>query len=69
MLAELILWAVLTGKDSWFLHRSASDPNRRMQELMYESDHSGMIQPYVEPSWFSDQPSHLTPDRTHGGVR
>ena len=69
MLAELILWAVLTGKDSWFLHRSASDPNRRMQELMYESENLRQIQGEVERFWMNDQPSHLTPDRTHGGVR
>jgi hypothetical protein len=35
------------------------DPVRRMQEN----------QDKVERFWMNDQPSHLTPDRTHGGVR
>ena len=52
-----------------FLNRYSSDPNRRMQELMYESENLRQIQGEVERFWMNDQPSHLTPDRTHGGVR
>jgi hypothetical protein len=68
MLAELILWAAMVGKE-YADHRYSSDPNRRMQELMYESDTMGQPLGEVKRFWMNDQPSHLTPDRTHGGVR
>jgi len=69
MLAELILWAVLTGKDCRFLHRYSSDPSQRMQQQLDESENLRQIQDEVKRFWMNDQPSHLTPDRTHGGVR
>ena len=61
--------ALLLGNAGCFLNRYSSDPNRRMQQLMYESENLRQIQGEVERFWMNDQPSHLTPDRTHGGVR
>jgi hypothetical protein len=52
-----------------FLNRYSADPVERMQQLMYESENLRQIQGEVERFWMNDQPSHLTPDRTHGGVR
>jgi hypothetical protein len=56
-------------------HGSEEPPVQRMQTLMYEKDGGGQMMPPNE-GWFSDcwlwmhdQSSHLTPDRTHGGVR
>src|SRR5262249_17941809 len=69
MMAELILWAALMGKDCRFLNHYSSDPNRRMQELMYESENTRTIQGEAERFWMNDQPLHLTPGRTHGGAR
>jgi hypothetical protein len=68
MLAELILWAVLTGKDSWLVHRYSSDPNQRMQQLLDESENLRQIRDEVERFWMSDQPAHLTPDGLQNGV-
>jgi hypothetical protein len=45
------------------------EPAQRMNELMYESFHSGPIMRDREGPWIDEQPFHLTPDRTHGGVR
>ncbi len=51
------------------------ETTRRTDTLMYQSESSGMIfaptKCWYRECWdrINDQPSHLTPDRTHGGVR
>jgi len=42
--------------------------NRRMGELLNTSENLQTIQDQWERIWFIDQPSHLTPDRVHGGI-
>ena len=44
------------------------DPIRRAQELIYTSEDLRAITDEWERIWFLDQPSHMTPYRTHGGV-
>jgi hypothetical protein len=61
--------AAILANAGCFLNRYSSDPVERMQQLMYESENLRQIQGEVERFWMNDQPSHLTPDRTHGGVR
>ena len=46
----------------------SSDPNRRVQELLNQSEDLRVIQDEWERIWFTDQPSHLTPTRVHGGL-
>lgn len=46
-----------------------SDPNRRMGELINTSEDLRQIQNEWERIWFTDQPSHLTPERIHGGIQ
>ena len=46
----------------------SGDPIRRAQELIYTSEDLRAITDEWERIWFLDQPSHLTPYRTHGGV-
>ena len=48
----------------------SSDPNVRMKQLLYQSDDHGMGQIGQEwrRFWFNDQPSHMTPERIHGGI-
>ena len=45
----------------------SSDPNRRVQELLVQSEDLRVIQDEWERIWFTDQPSHLSPVRVHGG--
>ena len=52
-----------------FLNAYPSNPTERMEVLMYQSENERQIQGEVNRFWLVDQPSHLTPDRTHGGVR
>lgn len=46
-----------------------SDPNRRMKELLNTSEDLRQIQNEWERIWFTDQPSHMTPERIHGGIQ
>ncbi len=46
----------------------STDPALRTQELIFTSENLRMIVEEWQRIWFLDQPSHLTPYRTHGGL-
>jgi hypothetical protein len=46
----------------------SSDPNRRIGELLNNSEDLRQIEYEWERVWFTDHPSHLTPDSVSGGV-
>jgi hypothetical protein len=46
----------------------SGDPTRRTQELMFTSENLRLFLDDWERIWFLDQPSHMTPYRTHGGI-
>jgi hypothetical protein len=48
-------------------HYAAYRP-RRVQELLVDSENLRQAGDDWERFWLLDQPSHLTPYRTHGGV-
>ena len=64
----LILTAVLTTSSGCLIPMYSGDPIRRAQQLIYTSEDLRAITDEWERIWFLDQPSHLTPYRTHGGV-
>ena len=43
-------------------------PERRVQQLMYTSEDLRSVVEEWERFWHLDQPSHMTPIRTHGGI-
>ncbi|TWU02147.1 hypothetical protein [Stieleria varia] len=43
-------------------------PERRVQQLLYTSEDMRSLVDEWERFWLIDQPSHLTPIRTHGGI-
>ncbi|MCI0705227.1 MAG: hypothetical protein L0241_29560 [Planctomycetia bacterium] len=45
-----------------------SNPNIRMEQSLRQSEDSRPIQNEWRRFWFPDQPSHLTPERVHGGI-
>jgi hypothetical protein len=51
-----------------FINIYSSDPNRRVLELLNQSEDLRQIEYEWERIWFTDQPSHLTPERVHGGL-
>ncbi len=46
----------------------SADPNTRMQQLMNVSENLRQMEGEWQRFWFTDQPSHLTPTRIHGGI-
>ncbi len=46
----------------------SGDPETRMEQLMNVSEDLRQIKYEWMRFWFTDQPSHLTPYRVHGGV-
>lgn len=44
------------------------DPARRAEQLIFTSENLRMILEEWERIWFMDQPDHMTPFRTHGGI-
>jgi hypothetical protein len=46
----------------------SGDPATRTRQLIFTSDDLRMLMEEWERLWFLDQPSHLSPKRTHGGV-
>jgi len=46
-----------------------SDPNTRMNQLINQSEDLRQVRNEWQRIWFTDQPSHLTPERVHGGIQ
>jgi len=46
----------------------SADPIRRTQQLIFTSENLRHILDEWERIWFLDQPDHMTPYRTHGGL-
>jgi hypothetical protein len=46
----------------------SGDPARRTQEMIYTSEDMRLFLDEWERFWFLDQPSHMTPYITHGGI-
>jgi hypothetical protein len=68
----LLLTAVaglVAGNTGCLLNAYSSDPNRRVHELLNQSEDLRQIENEWERVWFTDQPSHLTAERVHGGIQ
>lgn len=52
-----------------FINLYNSDPNRRTKQLLNVSENMRVIMDEWERIWFTDHPSHLTPDRTDGSIQ
>ena len=68
-----ILWgivaaATLVANTGCLIPLYSADPARRAQELIFTSEDLRQFLNEWERIWFLDQPSHLTPLRTHGGI-
>ncbi|MBD16231.1 MAG: hypothetical protein CMJ72_13890 [Planctomycetaceae bacterium] len=58
----------LTGNSGCLLPMYSADPTRRAQQLIYTSENLRAVLDEWERIWFLDQPSHLSPHSTHGGI-
>lgn len=68
ILCGLLLALVLSSSVGCLLPIYSADPARRAQQLIYTSEDLRSILDEWERFWFLDQPSHLKPQRVHGGV-
>jgi len=46
----------------------SGDPVRRTEQLLYTSENLREVENTWERFWFLDQPCHMQPYRTHGGI-
>ncbi len=60
---------LVLGNAGCLINIYSSDPNRRMRELLNTSEDLRQIEYEWERIWFTDQPSHMTPERVHGGIQ
>ena len=70
---RLLLLAAVVGfalsNTGCLIQPYSSDPSVRIHELTNQSEDLRQIQEEWRRIWFTDQPSHLTPDRVHGGIQ
>ena len=58
----------LSSSVGCFIPIYSGDPAVRTRELIFTSEDFRAILNEWERIWFLDQPSHMAPMRTHGGV-
>ncbi|PQO29721.1 hypothetical protein DTL21_27180 [Bremerella cremea] len=63
-----LLGIALLGNTGCFLPIYSADPTTRTTELIYTSENMRHVLEEWQRIWFLDQPSHLAPYRTHGGI-
>lgn len=61
--------ALMLSNAGCLINIYSSNPNRRMRELLNTSEDLRQIEYEWERIWFTDQPSHMTPERVHGGIQ
>ena len=68
LLLGALLAACMGSSAGCFVPAYSGDPTRRTQQLIYTSENLRMLLEDWERIWLLDQPSHLSPHRTHGGL-
>jgi len=65
----LLLLVVLGGlAGTGCINQYASDPVTRMDQHLNESENYRQLIDFWRRFWFNDQPSHMVPERIHGGI-
>jgi hypothetical protein len=68
LICTALLGLALASSTGCFVPIYSGDPVRRARQLLFTSENMRMILDEWERIWFLDQPSHLTPFRSHGGI-
>jgi hypothetical protein len=68
LLLTVLLGMLLSSSVGCIIPAYSGDPNRRVPELLYTSENLRINLDIWERMWFLDQPSHMQPYRTHGGI-
>ena len=64
----LLVASVLSTCTGCLIPMYSGDPVRRTKQLIHTSEDLRAITDEWERIWFLDQPSHMKPYRTHGGI-
>ena len=67
-LLTVLLGIVLASSTGCLIPLYSGDTKRRNEQLLYQSENLRLIHDEWERLWFLDQPNHMTPYRTHGGI-
>lgn len=67
-LIALLVAIALVGNSGCIIPAYSGDPKVRARQLIVTSENLRMVLEEWERFWFLDQPSHMTPFRTHGGI-
>lgn len=68
LLATALLACLVSSNVGCIIPAFSGDPVVRTEELIYVSEGYRHILEEWRRFWFLDQPDHLTPFRTHGGI-
>lgn len=68
LLLTITCGLLLSTSVGCFIPAYSGDPARRMQQLLFTSENMRLLLDEWERLWFLDQPDHMTPYRTHGGL-
>ena len=70
---RMLLLAIVAGmavaNAGCLINAYSSDPTERTHELINQSEDMRQMRAEWQRFWFVDQPSHLTPERVHGGIQ
>jgi hypothetical protein len=61
--------ALVLSNTGCLLNAYSSDPNRRMKQLLNQSEDLRQIENEVERFWMVDHPSHMTYERLDGALQ
>jgi hypothetical protein len=68
LLIVALLGLTLSSTAGCYIPIYSGDPVRRTRQLIFTSEDMRTFLDEWERIWFLDQPSHMKPYRTHGGV-
>ena len=69
LLLSVAVAGLVLGNTGCFINQYSSDPNRRILELLNNSEDLRQIEYEWERIWFTDHPSALTPYRVSGHLQ
>lgn len=62
------LIAIIGLANTGCMNMYSSNPTRRGEQLMIQSENYRQIEGIKDRFWFNDMPSHLSPERIDGGI-
>ena len=68
LICSALLGLALASSTGCFVPIYSGDPVKRAKQLMTTSENLRAALDDWERFWFMDQPDHMTPIRTHGGI-